>query len=221
MKKRFAMLLCLCMVLSCNYCIAENEEDLWLYQECMNAKTELLQWMTTRFYTSFTPVAARNTLILHLAATPQIIYRLEMNDSFRSMYLEEVGGEESDPKMQAKVESALPSIAISTPTNNAINQILSGSDTGIFRTMIENNQISAAQMVAFINNTQTSYLIDRPAFLTQPQLLWMEYANGLSLLVALIPNTDYGFVDVQIVLKPFSASSLETYFDLRPLSTTP
>lgn len=221
MKKFFALLVCLCMMLSCNYCLAENEEDIWLYQECMNAKTELLQWMTTRFYTSFTPVTARNTLILHLAATPQNIYRLELNDSFRSMYLEEVGGEESDPKMQAKVESALPSIAISTPTSDAINQILSGSDAGIFHTMIENNQISAAEMVAFINNTQTSYLIDRPVFLTQPRLLWVEYASGFSLLVALIPNTDYGFVNVQVVLKPFSASSLETYFDLRPLSITP
>lgn len=221
MKKLFAMLLCLCTMLSCNYCIAENEEEAWLYQECMNAKTELFQWMTTRYYTSSTPVTARNMLILQLAATPQNIYRLELNDSFRQLYLAEIGGLESDPKMQAKIERMLPSSAINMLNSDAINQMMTGTGTGFFHSLIENNQITIGELMALLNATRTYYFIDRPEFLTQPQLLWMEYANGLSLLVDLTPNTDYDFVNVQIILNPFSAASLETYFDLQPFATTP
>lgn len=221
MKKLFAMLLCLCMMLSCNYCIAENEEEGWLYQECMNAKMELLQWMATRLYASSAPVTARNTLILQLAATPQNIYRLELNDSFRQLYLAEIGGLESDPKMQAKIERMLPLLAINMLNSDAINQMMTGTGTGMFHSLIQNNQITIGELMALINTTQTNYLIDRPEFLTQPQLLWMEYTNGFSLLVALTPNTDYDFVNVEIVLKPFSAASLETYFDLQPFAVTP
>ena len=221
MKKFFAMLLCLCMMLSCNYCIAESEEEAWLYQECMNAKTELLQWMGTRYYTTYTPDTARNTLLLQLAAAPQNFYRLELKDSFRSAFLTAVGGAENDPKMQAKIENSLPSVAIAMLSSDAVNQMMTGTGTGMVHSLIENNQIPIGELVALINTTQTNYLIDRPEFLTQPQLLWMEYTNGFSLLVAFTPNTDYDFVHVEIVLEPFTASFLETYFDLQPLSVTP